>query len=49
MPTKSEVTYWFDGKKYLSSIFFDAEKREVRVISKSEEKEWNKNNKKSES
>lgn len=42
MPTKSEVIYWFDGKKYLSSIYFDAEKNEVRAISKSEEKEWNK-------
>jgi len=41
-PLKSEVIYWFDGKRYKSSISIDEKNKELKVISRAKEKQWNK-------
>lgn len=44
-PIKSEVVYWFDGKRYKSSILVDEKNQELEVVSRAQEKEWNKRTK----
>ncbi len=41
MPLKSEVTYWFDGSRYKSTISIDSSSNKLTVVSRSKEKQWN--------